>query len=40
MDLKVMPKSYKGHILILLVINEVTNIMVTIPIYQSWLEEI
>ena len=40
MDLKVMPRSYKGHIFILVVIDEVTNFMVTIPIHQSTSEEI
>ena len=39
MDLKVMPKSYKGHRIILVVIDEVTNVMVTIP-NQSRSEEI
>ena len=40
MDLKFMSKSYKGHILILCIIDEVTNYMVTVPIHQSRLEEI
>ena len=34
MDLKVMPWSYKGHMFILVVVDEVTNSIVTIPIYQ------
>ena len=33
MDLKVMPKSQKGHHYILCVIDEVTNYLVTAPIY-------
>ena len=40
MDLKVMPKSYRGYKLILVVLDEVTNFMVTIPIHQSRSEEI
>ena len=40
MDLKVMPKSYKGHRFILYVTAEVTNYMTTAPIYQSRSEEI
>ena len=40
MDTKVMPRSYKGHEFILVVINEVTNFMLTIPIHQSRSEEI
>ena len=39
-DLKVMSRSYKGHKFILVVIDEVNNFMVTIPIYQSRSEEI
>ena len=34
LDLKVMPRSYKGHKFILVFIGEVTNFMVKIPIYQ------
>ena len=33
MDLKVMPRYYKGHTFILVVIDEVINFMVTIPIH-------
>ena len=33
MDLKVMPKSQKGHQYILCVINEVTNYLVSAPLY-------
>ena len=40
MDLKVMPRSQKGHRLILFVIDEVTNYLTTTPIYQSKSEEI
>ena len=40
MDLKVMLKSYKGHKFILCIINEVTNYLITAPIYQSRSEEI
>ena len=40
MDLKVMPKSYKGHNFILRIIDEVTNYLITVPIYHSKSEEI
>ena len=40
MDLKVMPRSQKGHYYILCVIDEVTNYLVTAPIYQTKSEEI
>ena len=40
MDLKVMPRSYKGHKFILCVIDEVTNYLTTMSIYQSRSEEI
>ena len=40
MNLKVMPKSYKGHMFILCVIDEMTNYLITIPIYQARSEEI
>ena len=40
MDLKVMPRSHKGHKYILCVINGVTNFLVTIPIFQARSEEI
>ena len=40
MDLKVMPRSQKGHCYILCVIDEVTNYLVTAPIYQAKSEEI
>ena len=40
MDLKVMPKSHKGHKFILCIISEVTNYLITVPIYHSRSEEI
>ena len=40
MDLKVMPRSQKGHCYILCVIDEVTNYLITAPIYQAKSEEI
>ena len=35
MDLKVMPKSQKGHKYILCIIDEVTNYLITMPIFQA-----
>ena len=35
MDLKVMPKSYRRHKFILCVIDEMTNYLITMPIYQA-----
>ena len=35
MDLKVMPKSQKGHRYILCVIDEVTNFLITVPLFQA-----
>ena len=40
MDLKVMPRSHKGHRYILCVIDEVTNYLVTVPLLQARSEEI
>ena len=40
MDLKVMPQIYKGHKFILCIIDEVTNYLITVPIYQAKSEEI
>ena len=40
MDLKVMPRLHKGHRYILCIIDEVTNYLVTIPIFQARSEEI
>ena len=34
-----MPRSYKGHKYILCIINEVTNYLITISIYQANLKE-
>ena len=38
MDLKVMPRLYRGHILC--IIDEVTNYLITIPLHQAKSEEI
>ena len=40
MDLKVMPKSHKGHKYILCIIDEVTNYLITVPISQARSEEV
>ena len=40
MDLKVMPKSHKGHRYILCVIDNVTNFLITVPIFQAKSEEV
>ena len=40
MDLKVMPKSYKGYGFVLCIIDEVMSYLITAPIYLSKLEEI
>ena len=40
MDLKVMPRSHKGPRYILCIIDEVTNHLVTVPIFQARSEEI
>ena len=40
MDLKVMPRSQKGHKYILCVIDEVTNYLITVPIYHAKSEEV
>ena len=40
MDLKVMPRSHKGHKYILCIIDEVTNYLITILIFQTRSEEI
>ena len=40
MDLKVMPRSHKAHKFILCIINEVTNYLITVPIFQAESEEI
>ena len=40
MDLKVMPRSYKGYKYILCIINEVKNYLIMVPIFQARSEEI
>ena len=40
MDLKVMPRSHKGHKFTLCIIDEVTNYLITVPIFQARSEEI
>ena len=35
-----MPRSHKGHKFILCIIDEVTNYLITVPIYQTKSEEI
>ena len=40
MDLKVMPRLHKGHKFILCIIDEVTNYLITVPVYQAKSEEI
>ena len=40
MDLKIMPRSCKGHKFILCMIDEVTNYLITVPIYPAKSEEI
>ena len=40
MDLKVMPRSQKGHRFILCIIDEVTNYLITTPLYQAKSEEV
>ena len=40
MDLKVMPKSQKGHQYILCIVDEMTNYLVTVPLYQARSEEV
>ena len=40
MDLKVMPRSQKGHKFILCIIDEMTNYLIMVPIYQSSSEEV
>ena len=39
MDLKVMPRLQKGHKFILCIIDEMTNYLITVPIYHSRSEE-
>ena len=40
MDLKVKPRSQKGHKFILCIIDEMTNYLITVPIFQSRSEEV
>ena len=40
MDLKVMPRSQKGHHYILCIVDEMTNYLVTVPLYQASSEEV
>ena len=40
MDLKAMPRSHKGLKWILCIIDEVTNYLVAVPIFQARSEEI
>ena len=40
MDLKVMPKSHKGHKYILHIINEVTKYLITVPMFQAKFEDV
>ena len=40
MDLKVMPRSQKGHRYILCIIDKVTNYLVSAPLYQAKPEEV
>ena len=40
MDLKMMPRSQKGHKFILCIIAEMTNYLITVPIYCSRSEEV
>ena len=40
MDLKMMPRLQKGHWFILCVIDEMTNYLITAPLYQARLEEV
>ena len=40
MDLKVMPRSQKGHKFILCIIDEMMNYLITVPIYCSKSEEV
>ena len=40
MDLKAMPRAQKGHQYILCIIDEVTNYLITAPLYQARSEEV
>ena len=40
MDLKIIPRSHKGHRYILCIIDKVTNFLITVPSFQARSEEI
>ena len=40
MDLKVMPRSQKGHQYILCIVDEMTNYLITVPLYQARSEKV
>ena len=40
MNLKVMPRFHKGHEYILCIIDEVTNFLITVPVFHANLEEV
>ena len=40
MDLKVLPRSHEGHKSILCIIDEVTNYLITVPMYHARSEEV
>ena len=40
MDLKVMSRSHKGHKYILCIIDEVTNFLITVPIFHTKSEQV
>ena len=40
MDLKVMPRSHKGHKYILCIIDDVNNFLITVPIFHAKSEEV
>ena len=39
MDVKVMPRSHKGHKFILCIIDEIPNYLITVPIHQAKSED-
>ena len=40
MDIKVIPKSNRGHKFILCIIDDITNYLITVPLHQSKLEKV
>ena len=40
MDLKIMPRSHKGHKYILCIIDEVTNFLITVTIFHAKSEDV